>query len=69
MGHQNPDLDFDDTRMILQGASCTIAAWFIASIGVQLGFHINVGTDFVPNTRLAPLIERLAPPFDERAVL
>ena len=27
------------------------AAWFIASIGVQLGFHINVGTDFVPNTR------------------
>ena len=45
------------------------AAWFIASIGVQLGFHINVGTDFVPNTRLAPLIERLALPFDERAVL
>ena len=26
MRHQNPDLDFDDTRMILQGASCTIAA-------------------------------------------
>ena len=26
LGHQNPDLDFDDTRMILQGASCTIAA-------------------------------------------
>ena len=26
MGHQNPDLDFDDTRMILYGASCTIAA-------------------------------------------
>ena len=32
------------------------AAWFIASIGVQLGFHINVGTEFVPNTRLDPLI-------------
>jgi hypothetical protein len=26
MRHQNPDLDFDETRMILQGASCTIAA-------------------------------------------
>ena len=26
MRHQNPDLDFDDTRIILQGASCTIAA-------------------------------------------
>ena len=36
---------------------------------IALGFHINVGTDFVPNTRLAPLIDRLAPPFDERAVL
>ena len=26
MGHQNPDLDFDDTGHFLQGASCTIAA-------------------------------------------
>jgi hypothetical protein len=26
MHHQNPDLDFDDTGQILQGASCTIAA-------------------------------------------
>jgi hypothetical protein len=26
MSHQDPDLDFDDTRIILQGASCTIAA-------------------------------------------
>jgi hypothetical protein len=26
MRHQNPDLDFDDTRTILHGASCTIAA-------------------------------------------
>ena len=26
MQHQNPVGDFDDTRMILQGASCTIAA-------------------------------------------
>jgi hypothetical protein len=26
MQHQNPDLDFDDTRIILHGASCTIAA-------------------------------------------
>jgi hypothetical protein len=26
MQHQNPDLDFDDTRIILQGASCIIAA-------------------------------------------
>jgi hypothetical protein len=26
MRHQNPDLDFDDTRIILQGALCTIAA-------------------------------------------
>ena len=26
MRHQNPDFDFDDTRIILQGASCTIAA-------------------------------------------
>jgi hypothetical protein len=26
MRHQNPDLDFDDTRLILQGASYTIAA-------------------------------------------
>ena len=26
MRHQNPDLDLDDTRMILPGASCTIAA-------------------------------------------
>ncbi len=25
-GHQNPDLDFDDTGHFLQGASCTIAA-------------------------------------------
>ena len=44
------------------------AAWFIASIGVQLGFHINVGTEFVPNTQLDPLIERLASTFDERVV-
>jgi hypothetical protein len=27
MRHQNPDFDFDDTRTILQGASCTIAAF------------------------------------------
>jgi hypothetical protein len=33
MGHQNPDLDFDDTRMILQGASCTIAACYTMSSG------------------------------------
>ena len=26
IGHQNPDLDFDDTGHFLQGASCTIAA-------------------------------------------
>jgi hypothetical protein len=26
MRHQNPNLDFDDTRVILQGTSCTIAA-------------------------------------------
>ena len=26
MRHQNPDLAFDDTRIILQGASYTIAA-------------------------------------------
>ena len=26
MGHQNPDLDFDDTGHFLQGALCTIAA-------------------------------------------
>jgi hypothetical protein len=26
MHHPDPDLDFDDTRMIMQGASCTIAA-------------------------------------------
>jgi hypothetical protein len=26
MQHQNPNLDFDDTRIILKGASCTIAA-------------------------------------------
>jgi hypothetical protein len=26
MRHPDPDLDFDDTRIILQGASCTIAA-------------------------------------------
>ena len=26
MQHPDPDLDFDDTRMVLQGASCTIAA-------------------------------------------
>ena len=26
MRHPDPDLDFDDTRMILQAASCTIAA-------------------------------------------
>ena len=26
MRHQNPDLDFDDTLIILQGALCTIAA-------------------------------------------
>jgi hypothetical protein len=25
MRHPDPDLDFDDTRMIMQGASCTIA--------------------------------------------
>jgi hypothetical protein len=24
MQHQNPDLDFDDTRIILQGASCIL---------------------------------------------
>jgi hypothetical protein len=35
------------------------AAWFTPSFGVLLGFHINVGTEFVPNTRLDPLIERL----------
>ena len=44
-----------------------LACWFIiAAFGVQLGFHINVGTEFVPNTRLDPLIERLALAFDER---
>ena len=26
MRHQNPDLDFDDTRMIMHGVFCTIAA-------------------------------------------
>jgi hypothetical protein len=26
MRHPDPDLDFDDTRIILQGAPCTIAA-------------------------------------------
>jgi hypothetical protein len=26
MGHQNPDLDFDDTGHFRQGALCTIAA-------------------------------------------
>jgi hypothetical protein len=26
MHHPDPDFDFDDTRIILQGASCTIAA-------------------------------------------
>ena len=31
MRHQNPDLDFDDTRMILQGASYTIAANMVAA--------------------------------------
>jgi hypothetical protein len=41
----------------------------IASSGVLLGFHINVGTEFVPNTRLDPLIERLALAFDEEPVL
>jgi hypothetical protein len=30
--------------------------YFIALFGVLLGFHINVGTEFVPNTRLDPLI-------------
>jgi hypothetical protein len=30
MQHQNPDLDFDDTRIILHGASCTIAAKSLA---------------------------------------
>ena len=28
MRHPDPDLDFDDTRMILQGASRTIAAYY-----------------------------------------
>jgi hypothetical protein len=41
------------------------AAWFIASFGARrtIGFpyNINVGTEFVPNTRLDPLIERHAP--------
>jgi hypothetical protein len=27
MWHQNPNLDFDDTRVVLQGTSCTIAAF------------------------------------------
>jgi hypothetical protein len=27
MGHQNPNLDFDDTGHFLQGALCTIAAF------------------------------------------
>ena len=31
-------------------------AGLYAAFGVQLGFHINVGTEFVPNTRLDPLI-------------
>jgi hypothetical protein len=26
MQHPDPDLDFDDMRMVLKGASCTIAA-------------------------------------------
>jgi hypothetical protein len=30
----------------------------IASFGVLLGFHTKVGTEFVPNTRLDPLMER-----------
>jgi hypothetical protein len=30
---------------------------------------VNVGTQFVPNTRLDPLIERLALAFDEEPVL
>jgi hypothetical protein len=32
MQHQNPDFDFDDTRIILQGASCTIAADFFPRV-------------------------------------
>ena len=31
-------------------------AGLYVAFGVQLGFHINVGTEFVPNTRLDPLI-------------
>jgi hypothetical protein len=36
MRHQNPDLDFDDTHMILQGASCTIA---VCSVRRTLDFE------------------------------
>jgi hypothetical protein len=33
MQHQHPDLDFDDTRVIMQGTFCTIAAlYYIISI-------------------------------------
>ena len=32
MRHPDPDLDFDDTRMILQGDSCTIAALVAARV-------------------------------------
>ena len=47
------------TRTAVPGYGCDHAwhaAWFIALFGVLLGFHINVGTEFVPNTRLDPLI-------------
>ena len=40
---------------LVSASPCSHAGLY-AAFGVQLGFHINVGTEFVPNTRLDPLI-------------
>jgi hypothetical protein len=43
MSHQDPDLDFDDTRIILQGASCTIAARACTKFSVRCdGTEMNI---------------------------
>jgi hypothetical protein len=57
MQHQNPNLDFDDTRIILQGAACTIAARsavrksFVKKNNFHMGFsYLSFGIEADPKT-------------------
>ena len=58
MQHHDPDLDFDDTRVILQGASYTIAEQYVHSTSI-LEYLLRYGCPGLART-LDPL-EFLSP--------